>query len=180
MSHVTHPTPQPEGYPPTGSYYAQPYPQPPPKRGMSTGAILGIVLGGIAVAFILVCGGIAAFAPDPKPTPRAAEPVTTSVPTPIQATPTATTASPPAPAGPKTSFGDGTHEVGVDIVAGKYRTTVPGSSNNCYWERVKGLSGQFTDIIANGNAEPGTPLVVTISASDKGFTSRGCGTWTKA
>lgn len=56
---------------------------------MSSGAIVGIVLGGLAVGFVLVCGGIMAFASDPKSsTPKAAQPVTTSVPTPIPATPT--------------------------------------------------------------------------------------------
>jgi hypothetical protein len=42
---------------------------------------------------------------------------------------------------------------------------------------VSGFSGQLRDIIANdfGTTTP----VVTISASDVGFTSNTCGAWTK-
>lgn len=81
---------------------------------------------------------------------------------------TAITASPTAP------FGAGTFMVGKDIAAGTWRSDGTGS---CYWERVKGFSGQFGDIIANANVTGGT--VVEISAGDAGFTSARCGTWTK-
>jgi hypothetical protein len=86
------------------------------------------------------------------------------------------------PAGPTATptpgyahFGDGTFQVGKDIQPGTYRTRVGASS--CYWERLKGFSGAFEDIIANGN--PDGPVVVTISANDKGFMSQDCGTWTQ-
>jgi uncharacterized protein YgiM (DUF1202 family) len=71
------------------------------------------------------------------------------------------------------TFGAGVQRVGADIVAGTYRA--PGSGR-CYWERLSGFGGTFGEIIAN-EYSPG-PQVVTISASDKGFMSRGCGTWT--
>lgn len=68
-------------------------------------------------------------------------------------------------------FGDGTFIVGVDVGAGTWRS----DGGDCYWARLSGFSGTFGDIIANdfgGN-------IVTISASDAGFTTSGCGSWTK-
>lgn len=72
-------------------------------------------------------------------------------------------------------FGDGTFQVGKDIQAGTYRTRV--GSSGCYYARLKGFGGSVDDIIANDNTD--APAVVTISSSDKGFQSQGCGTWTK-
>ncbi len=70
------------------------------------------------------------------------------------------------------SFGDGTHRVGTDIAPGTYRA--PGG-DACYWARLSGFSGEIDDVIANGgfNANP----TVTITSSDVGFETRGCGTW---
>lgn len=83
----------------------------------------------------------------------------------------------PAPtSGPQnTSFGDGTWAVGIDIAPGTYKTD---GSDSCYWARLSafGASG-VSGIIANEN--PRGPTVVTIEPTDKGFTSRRCGTWTK-
>ncbi len=78
----------------------------------------------------------------------------------------------PALAGTIT-FGGGTKRVGVDIPAGTYRTR--GAPSNCYWERLRGFSGQLKDIIANDFSSG--YQVVTISPSDKGFNSSRCGTW---
>lgn len=80
----------------------------------------------------------------------------------------ALTTSPTAP------FGDGVFIVGTDISAGTW--SAPGGSG-CYWERLSGFSGELSDVIANdfGTTTP----VVTISSSDVGFTSDGCGAWTK-
>jgi len=71
------------------------------------------------------------------------------------------------------SFGGGTKRVGVDISAGTYRTRR--SVSTCYWERLRGFSGELKDIIAN-DITPGYQ-VVTISSTDKGFSSNRCGTW---
>lgn len=93
-------------------------------------------------------------------------------------TPTTPTSAPPA--GPIAAFADGTYEVGAGaglVAPGKYKTTVPADSFGCYWERLKGLSGQLGDIIANGTADKGAPVIVTIAATDKGFKTTGCGTW---
>jgi hypothetical protein len=71
-------------------------------------------------------------------------------------------------------FADGTFIVSTDISAGTL--SAPGGSG-CYWERLAGFSGQSSDIIANDFGAT-TPMV-TISASDIGFTSNDCGGWTK-
>jgi hypothetical protein len=72
-------------------------------------------------------------------------------------------------------FGDGTFVVGKDIQPGTYRTRV--ASPGCYYARLKGFGGTVDDILANGNTD--FPAIVTIAATDKGFQSEGCGTWTK-
>jgi len=38
---------------------------------------------------------------------------------------------------PKNTISDGVHEVGVDVKAGQYKTTVPEGAF-CYWERIRG------------------------------------------
>jgi hypothetical protein len=71
------------------------------------------------------------------------------------------------------SFGGGTKRVGSDITPGTYRTR--SAPNDCYWERLRGFSGELKDIIANDFGSG--YQVVTISATDKGFSSSRCGTW---
>jgi len=71
-------------------------------------------------------------------------------------------------------IGDGTHVVGRDIQPGTYQNS--DSSAGCYWERLRGFGGAFEEIIANDFTYG--PAVVTISPTDAGFTSRGCGVWT--
>jgi hypothetical protein len=73
------------------------------------------------------------------------------------------------------SFSDGTHIVGQDVSPGTYRTLV--GSPGCYYARLAGFSGTVGDIIANASTDG--PAVVTISPTDKGFTSQRCGTWTR-
>lgn len=72
-------------------------------------------------------------------------------------------------------FEDGTFQVGKDIQPGTYRTRV--GSTGCYYARLKGFGGTVDDIISNDNTD--APAVVTIAATDKGFESRDCGTWTQ-
>lgn len=95
----------------------------------------------------------------------------------VQTTPAPRPTTSTTAAGPKTTFGDGTHRVGTDIAPGTYRNS---GGTGCYWERLSGFGGSFGDIIANGNASGSQPVVVTISTSDAGFTSRRCGTWSPA
>ena len=71
-------------------------------------------------------------------------------------------------------FGPGTFRVGVDIAPGTYRNS--DSSGGCLWERLSGFGGTPEEIIANNFTF--NPEVVTISPTDVGFTSRGCGVWT--
>jgi len=71
------------------------------------------------------------------------------------------------------SFGPGTYRVGSGISAGTYRTR--SSVASCYWERLKGFSGDLDDIIANDFSSG--YQVVTIKSTDKGFSSSRCGRW---
>jgi len=73
----------------------------------------------------------------------------------------------------KTSFEDGVYIVGTDMEPGTYKNT----GGSCYYARLRGFSETLDDIITNENTS--TPAIVTIAASDKGFKSSGCGTWTK-
>ena len=74
----------------------------------------------------------------------------------------------------KTSFEDGMYIVGADIKPGTYKSK---GQSGCYYARLSGFGGTIDDIIANNNTD--TPAIVTVSASDKGFQSKNCGTWTK-
>ena len=82
--------------------------------------------------------------------------------------------SEPPSEGASDDFGDGTHRVGSDVQPGTYRTRE--GSSGCYYARLGGFSGEFDDILANGNATG--PAIITIEPTDAGFESSGCGTWT--
>ena len=84
------------------------------------------------------------------------------------------TPPPPPASGAATTFNDGTFHVGTDIAAGTYKNS--DSSLGCYWERVSSFDGSGDSIIANSISI--SSEIVTISASDAGFTSENCGTWT--
>jgi hypothetical protein len=71
------------------------------------------------------------------------------------------------------AFGPGVHLVGTDIEPGIYRTT----GEISYFARLSGLTGEFSDIIAN-EASPPPPVLVEIKSSDVAFESRGSGQWT--
>lgn len=70
------------------------------------------------------------------------------------------------------SFSDGNWAVGITISPGTY--SAPGGSN-CYWARESGFTGTLASVLAN--TDPTGPTVVTISPTDKGFKTSGCGTW---
>jgi hypothetical protein len=89
--------------------------------------------------------------------------------------PTATHGPTATPVPTYAHFGDGTFQVGKDIQPATYRTRE--GSSGCYYARLKGFSGGFEDIIANENTDG--PAVITIAATDKGFQSQNCGTWTQ-
>jgi hypothetical protein len=92
--------------------------------------------------------------------------------TPSSSPPATNGAKAPVPA-PLTAFGDGTFVVGTDIKPGTYKNTGAG---DCYWERLRGFGNTLNDKISNDL--PGTSQsIVTISPTDKGFSSENCGTW---
>jgi len=67
--------------------------------------------------------------------------------------------------------------VGPDIQPGTYRST---STGQCYWERLSAFDGRIDSIIASDfNSNKGSSIIVTISNNDSGFTTSGCGTWTR-
>jgi hypothetical protein len=159
-------------------YGQLPYPAPARKRarrwpwvllGMPIGAVVMLVVVGIAwspnrpapTTPAVSGGGSVSAAP-------AAGPQATILPAPEAA---------PAPSGPLTTFGDGTWEVGVDIVPGKYKTTGP-VGRNCYYARLKNGDGAMGDILDNNNSKG--PATVTIKESDGYFETQGCADWVKA
>ena len=64
--------------------------------------------------------------------------------------------------------------VGTDIAPGSYKNT---PSQGCYYAQLSGFDNTDNAIIANNLID--SAAIVTISASDKGFESHGCGTWTR-
>lgn len=86
-------------------------------------------------------------------------------------------AEPAATAAP--TFGDGVWVVGEDIEPGTYRSDVP-DGELCYWERLSGFGGDILeDVITNDLIEGPQQVLVEIAATDAGFSSDDCGTWTK-
>jgi hypothetical protein len=73
-----------------------------------------------------------------------------------------------------TGFDDGMYIVGTDITPGTYKDA---GGDGCYYARLSGFGNTTDDILANNLAS--APAIVTISASDKGFETKGCGTWKK-
>ena len=79
---------------------------------------------------------------------------------------------------PGQPFGDGAYLVGTEIAPGRYRAT--SFTGSCHWKRLSkfgGDDGRDSGAIANGTAGGGS-AIVDIAASDAGFYSWGCGTWT--
>jgi len=77
-------------------------------------------------------------------------------------------------AAPRTEFGDGVWEVGVDIEPGIYvATDIKGG----YWERMSGFDGDST--ITNDAIGIAEQIMVEILPSDAAFKTTDCGTWRK-
>ncbi len=166
------------------------------KLGVVGGAVLALVVigavngnpdddpaGGVAGATASATSR-ATFSPEPTRTPEPTErptakprPAPTVEPTPAPPTPEPTPRPTPVPTPVPTpelaTFGGGDQVVGADVQPGTYRTR--SAASFCYWERVSGFGGSFDEIIANGTGSG--YFVVTIAASDVGFSSSGCGTW---
>lgn len=69
----------------------------------------------------------------------------------------------------------GDYQVNKEMAPGVWRNS--DSSDGCYWARLSGWTGEMSDLIANGFSED--VQTVEIAASDVGFSSQDCGTWTK-
>lgn len=145
---------------PYNQYPQQAWPppaQPAPKRRRKWPWIVGGI-----VLLLIIIGSVG----NAKP----------ATPTVVNAGPAASQAQAATPTGPASTITDGTYQVGVDMVAGRYKTNFQGSTGMCYWERSKDDSGQFTSIISNDNLQgPGS---VTVKKGEFFKVSGGC-TWTK-
>lgn len=151
-----------------------------PSSGFSVGGrrltlpwIIGIVAGALVVLTCGCCGTIALVSSLNNSTAQATATTGSNNP-PARAQATATHGPTATPTPSYAHFGDGTFQVGKDIQPGTYRTR---SGSSGFYERLKGFGGTVDDIIANNNTD--APAVVTIAATDKGFSSQGCGTWTQ-
>src|SRR5690606_13297672 len=161
--------------------FQAPAPQPAPKKQKR----FGFLALGIATASALIvgsCTGALAGGGDSTTTAEPAPTVTVTAPAEPGSTVTVTAKPEPAPtvtvtAKPKEAeqeeaepeepvLGDGLWEVGVDIKAGRYKTTVPADSYNCYVARHKDDSGEFESIIANENYEPGARVSVKVKKGE--------------
>ena len=66
---------------------------------------------------------------------------------------------------------------GDQVSPGTYRAE---ADDGCYWERLRGFTGAFSELIANKLVSSAGAQFVTIDAADAGFsTSDDCGTWTR-
>ena len=77
---------------------------------------------------------------------------------------------------PDEPFAGGTFRVGRDISPGTWQSD--SGAENCYWARLSGFRGVFSGDVITNNFAPG-PQTVTISPSDEGFQSSGCGLWVR-
>ncbi|MCX4562319.1 hypothetical protein OHA02_39820 [Streptomyces phaeochromogenes] len=180
----------PPSTPPLPQWGPPPQPPTPPRPGWARKRIVIPA----AVVLLLVGAGIGASGGEDSGKGASARPTVTVTASPaelkadaepapeVTVTETETvTAKPSKKPAPKVATipGDGTFVVGDDIKAGTYKTAGAEDSviPNCYWARLKGTSGDFEDIITNGNVKG--PTTVTISSSDGAFQSTGCQTWKK-
>jgi hypothetical protein len=150
--------------PQAGWQPAQPYQ--PKKR--SKGKIALIVISVILVGLVGFGGCVAVLASSTDGSPT--DPNTISVPSETTATQAPKSAAPKLP---RAQVEDGTWMVPSEMKPGTYRS---GNNTLCYWARLKGTSGDFDDIIINGN---GANQTVTIKATDKAFQHSNCGGWKK-
>jgi hypothetical protein len=154
-------------------------PAPPPKKRK----IWPWIVGGIILLLLLGMCGVAGRAVNQSSAPTVA-PTAAPSPTPYVSSNVEEDAAPPpvpaVPAGPKTEFGNGTWEIGVDIAPGKYKTSGPEDSGRpCFAQTTKEGDASLGDIQKQELSEG--PLTVIIPAKGvKFFESAGCSVWKKA
>jgi ASPM-SPD-2-Hydin domain-containing protein len=79
--------------------------------------------------------------------------------------------------GAQTTITGGVWLVGSQLSPGLYRADV---RSGCYWERLRGFTGNLNDIIANEFVSTAGPRNIEIRSGDTGFHSDGdCGTWSR-
>ena len=107
----------------------------------------------IPLISLLAVGMLAAC--DDQQRPETVENLTTT-PASSVATSSSESMATPTPQPTATSpvgFGPGTYQVGKDIQPGIYAGRAgTGTLDSCYWERLSGAAGDFSDLIANSNA----------------------------
>lgn len=136
-----------------------------------------LILGGLGLFLLGVGVGASGSSSDTSTT---AAPGTVTVTASAEAGETAMAAAaaeteePAAEAPAAEGFTPGLKLVGVDIEPGTYRSE---GGSLCYWERLSGLTGEFSDIITNdaGGIDP----VVQILDTDVAFESTRCGDWVR-
>jgi hypothetical protein len=181
----TQPLPQPQfqtwpllGMPPDGSQPQQgPVPvQQQPKKPKRFGwptvlvtAVVALSLGGIVGG----SGNGTATTAEPNPTVTVSQTVTeTAEAKPASKAPSPKKTTEPEP---KSTISDGMHEVGVDVKAGQYKTSVPEGAL-CYWERIRG--DDISDSTSSYKEGPARQSV-TLKKGES-FETEDCGKWKRA
>ncbi|MGA5424918.1 hypothetical protein [Streptomyces lavendulocolor] len=136
-------------------------------------AALGGLLMGVLIG-IVGTGGDTDRSSQPPASPTTTAPAP-EVPSPPDTPPEAAGT---AKATPQEIPGDGTFLVTQEVRPGTYRSAGPADTlTDCYWARLKGTTGDPSEIIANGAGKG--PATVTILATDKAFQTSGCETWNR-
>lgn len=74
----------------------------------------------------------------------------------------------------------GVWAIGAEVAPGTYTTTAPDDGFGCYWARLSGFSGDFEELITNGNLDPGARGRVEIADGDAGIEFTGACEWEPA
>jgi hypothetical protein len=151
--------------------YAWRAPGPPPARGgVKVGRIVLLIVVLVVVCFAGVAVG--AFFAQPEASSTSSADSTAAI---GESGPATASAKAPEVVEAAPEVDDGVWTVGVDLPAGKYRTTEAVSSQ-CYWSITKtGTNG--SDIVQNGIPGGGRPSVTLKRGQD--FETQRCGTWRK-
>ncbi|MFE1444399.1 hypothetical protein [Streptomyces sp. NPDC058739] len=163
--------------PPRGPQWGPPAPSGKSRRRPAlthTLAALGGLTMGVLIGIVSANGDAGGEASGSRPTAAPATRASAAkIPSPDSAS---RGADEPEPASFQEIPGDGTFLVGQEVRAGTYRSDGPaGGLADCYWARLKGTTGDFSEIIANAAGKG--PATVTILATDKAFQTSGCQTW---
>jgi len=136
-------------------------------------AVVALSLGGIVGGIAGGSGNGTATTAEPNPTVTVSQTVTETA----EAKPASKASSPKKTTEPepKSTISDGVHEVGVDVKAGQYKTTVPEGAL-CYWERIRGDDiSDSTSTYKEGPARQSVTL-----KKGESFETEDCGKWKRA